>query len=226
MADSAARIDFDEAAAPATPAAAQVRLYAKSDGLLYSKDDAGTETLVSGGAGGGGGNVGNVLAAVPASVELHVNGGAFNAAADYAAAYPLHVPGPMYVRAAVFEVGTAGAGALEWGLFDYSANPAAATKIAGGSAVPGGTGWQAIAASGAPVLIDGGEYMLVWKQPASGGSTLRYNSPTVASIPSVVKERTGYTWDNTPDFTSGWSLVGTGTYKIFLVGDLGASNQW
>jgi hypothetical protein len=53
MADSAARIDFDEAAAPATPAAAQVRLYAKADGLLYSKDDAGAETLVSGGAGGG-----------------------------------------------------------------------------------------------------------------------------------------------------------------------------
>lgn len=55
MADSAARIDFDEAAAPATPAAAQVSLYAKSDGLLYSKDDAGVETLVSGGTGGAGG---------------------------------------------------------------------------------------------------------------------------------------------------------------------------
>lgn len=52
MATSAARIDFDEGAAPASPAAAKVRIYAKADGLLYSKDDAGTETLVSGGGSG------------------------------------------------------------------------------------------------------------------------------------------------------------------------------
>jgi hypothetical protein len=47
--------DFPEGVAPATPDAGVVRLYAKSDGLLYSKDDTGTETLVSGGTGGGGG---------------------------------------------------------------------------------------------------------------------------------------------------------------------------
>jgi hypothetical protein len=46
---------FDEVAAPATPAAGTVVVYAKADGLLYSKDDAGAETLVSGGVGGGGG---------------------------------------------------------------------------------------------------------------------------------------------------------------------------
>jgi hypothetical protein len=40
-----------EAAAPATPDAGEVKLYAKTDGLLYSKDDAGAETLVSGGPG-------------------------------------------------------------------------------------------------------------------------------------------------------------------------------
>lgn len=48
------KIIFPEAAAPATPAASKVALYAKADGLLYSKDDAGAETLVSGGAGGAG----------------------------------------------------------------------------------------------------------------------------------------------------------------------------
>src|SRR3990167_7236969 len=53
MATTTTRIDFDEGAAPATPAAADVRIYAKADGLMYSKDDAGTETLMSGGAGGG-----------------------------------------------------------------------------------------------------------------------------------------------------------------------------
>ncbi len=46
-------LEFGEAAAPGTPAAAVSRLYVKSDGLFYSKDDAGVETLVSGGAGGG-----------------------------------------------------------------------------------------------------------------------------------------------------------------------------
>jgi len=41
-------LTYDEGAAPATPASGKVVIYAKSDGLLYSKDDAGTETLVSG----------------------------------------------------------------------------------------------------------------------------------------------------------------------------------
>jgi hypothetical protein len=45
--------DYAEIAAPAAPAAGYVRLYAKSDGLLYSKDDAGAETVVTGSGGGG-----------------------------------------------------------------------------------------------------------------------------------------------------------------------------
>jgi hypothetical protein len=49
---------MSEVTAPATPASATVVVYAKADGLLYSKDDAGVETLVSGGAGGGGGGGG------------------------------------------------------------------------------------------------------------------------------------------------------------------------
>ena len=36
-----------EGAAAATPAAAKVAIYAKADGLVYSKDDAGTETQMS-----------------------------------------------------------------------------------------------------------------------------------------------------------------------------------
>ncbi len=53
-------LEIAETTAPATPATGKVRLYAKSDGLLYSKDDAGTETplggSVSGGLGDPGGN--------------------------------------------------------------------------------------------------------------------------------------------------------------------------
>jgi hypothetical protein len=39
-------VELAEGAAPATPATGQVRLYVKSDGLLYWKDDAGTEYAV------------------------------------------------------------------------------------------------------------------------------------------------------------------------------------
>jgi hypothetical protein len=53
MATAAVKTPYIEAAAPATPSAGQVVIYSKSDGLMYSKDDAGTETLMSGGAGGG-----------------------------------------------------------------------------------------------------------------------------------------------------------------------------
>lgn len=45
------KVVLAEGAAPATPSANQVKVYAKADGLVYSKDDAGTETLMSSGAG-------------------------------------------------------------------------------------------------------------------------------------------------------------------------------
>lgn len=43
------RFLISEGGSTSTPAAGRVTMYAKADGLLYSKDDAGTETLVSGG---------------------------------------------------------------------------------------------------------------------------------------------------------------------------------
>lgn len=49
---------FEEGTAPSTPASGHVRLYAKTDGKLYAKDDAGTETEVGGGGGGTGDVVG------------------------------------------------------------------------------------------------------------------------------------------------------------------------
>lgn len=45
-------LSVSEREAPSTPAAEQVAIYAKADGLLYSKDDAGVETLLSRGSGG------------------------------------------------------------------------------------------------------------------------------------------------------------------------------
>jgi hypothetical protein len=51
MATETTKLTFVEGAAPATPAAGRVVTYPKADGLMYSKDDAGTETLMSSGAG-------------------------------------------------------------------------------------------------------------------------------------------------------------------------------
>lgn len=52
MASEATKIPFVEGSAPSTPAASRVVIYAKSDGLMYSKDDAGAETLMSAGSSG------------------------------------------------------------------------------------------------------------------------------------------------------------------------------
>lgn len=52
MATSAAFIDLDEGAAPATPAAGKVRIYAKTDGSTYQKDDTGSESALPGSGGG------------------------------------------------------------------------------------------------------------------------------------------------------------------------------
>lgn len=53
MASTAVKVTYDEGSAPSTPAANKVVTYAKADGLMYSKDDAGVETLMSGGSGSG-----------------------------------------------------------------------------------------------------------------------------------------------------------------------------
>ena len=61
--------DFDEGAAPGTPPAGHVRLYAKTDGSIASKDDAGAETVH--GAGGGSGDVVGPASATDMAVALY-----------------------------------------------------------------------------------------------------------------------------------------------------------
>lgn len=48
-----AQIILDEGVAPSTPATGKVSIYAKTDGLIYGKDDAGTETKLSNAASSG-----------------------------------------------------------------------------------------------------------------------------------------------------------------------------
>lgn len=68
---------FSEAAAPSTPPSGQVVLYAKTDGLLYSKDDAGAESALSGGGGGGGANtsLSNLVSPTALNEDLIFNTG-------------------------------------------------------------------------------------------------------------------------------------------------------
>lgn len=52
MATETTKITYVEGAAASTPAAGRVATYSKADGLMYSKDDAGVETLMSAGVSG------------------------------------------------------------------------------------------------------------------------------------------------------------------------------
>jgi hypothetical protein len=261
-------LEFAEGAAPAAGAAAITRIYAKADGLMYSKDDAGVETLMSGGAGGGsvatdaiwdaagdivqgtGANTAARLAIGTAGQVLRVNSGA--TATEWGAAstghvvitygpdfslssgdtinttslgiaYPMWVPGPMRIRAATFRVTVTGSGTHEWGLFDYSSNAAACTKLAGGSGALGSTGWTDIAASGAPVTIAAGAYMFIFKFPAANAATIGSNASGVAN--RTVKSISAYTWDDTPDLTTSWADF-TEIPTMYLRGDLNASATW
>lgn len=62
-------VEFDEAAAPGTPASGEARLYVKTDGKIYLKDDAGTETDLTAGAGAGTGVLEHISTTNPSAVS-------------------------------------------------------------------------------------------------------------------------------------------------------------
>jgi hypothetical protein len=173
---------------------------------------------------GGSGLVGQPIAIPPLYPPVAM-GTNTNSTTSLGWATPIIVPAAMKVRGMSIEVTSAGAGSIQWGLFDYSANPAAATKIAGGSAAPGGTGWRSIAATSAPVDVAAGSYMLVWQMPSSNASTIRALT-TSSSVPIPWNQLwTAYTWDDTPDFTSASWVANATIASIYLEGDLDASNN-
>jgi hypothetical protein len=173
-------------------------------------------------AGAGSGAAGNVIVAFPPGFDP--NGTSVTAAvADRAYACPIFVPGPMKLRGLVWRVSASAAGSFQWGLFDYSASPSAATKLAGGSAAFGSTGYQKIDATSAPVTVAAGNYMLVGLFPASSPPTLHFIQ---ALTPGYTKSQDSYTWDDTPDFTTGWTSASS-TPWAFLKGDLdGSGTEW
>jgi hypothetical protein len=172
-----------------------------------------------------------VFAGQPVAIGLQFPGGlpttGTNNLADLAWAIPIIVPGTMLVRGLSIDITTSAAGSLQWGLFDYSASITAATKLAGGSAAPGGTGWRSIAAASAPVTVQAGAYMLVLKQPTSTVPTIRCITAAGAIAVPWNQVWTTYTWDDTPDFSSASWVANATIPVLYLEGDLdGSGTRW
>lgn len=195
------------------------RLFLGEDGLLHVKDSAGAVTNPY--SSGGTTITGMIPIATPPGWTL--SSGDTIATAGLGIALPMLIPGAMKIRAAVIRVTSTGAGSHEWGLFDYSSNAAAATKLAGGAAALGATGWVDIAATGAPVTIAAGNYMFVFKFPAATQATIGSNASSVVN--KTVKSISSYAWDDTPDFTASWADY-TEMPTFYIRGDLNASSVW
>ena len=117
----------------------------------------------------------------------------------------------------------AATGTYEWGLFDYSSSATACTKLAGGSGALNSTGWLAIAASGAPVTISAGNYMLIVKTASANQGTPQLATGGAAG--AGYKAQSSYVWDDTPDLTTGWTDT-SGPMLVRLKGDLISGTQW
>lgn len=150
-----------------------------------------------------------------------------NNTADTAFAVPLVIPSDIKVRGLTVDITSSAAGSIQWGLFDYFASATAATKVAGGSAAPGGTGYRSIAATGAPVDVSAGNYILIVKQPAATVSTIRCQISAGASVVPWNQVHSSYTWDDTPDLTAvGWAPNST-MIVFYLEGDMNvAGTRW
>jgi hypothetical protein len=174
----------------------------------------------------GGGLVGQPVALTPTYPPVAL-GTSTNASGGFGWATPIIVPAPMKVRGMSIEITSAGAGNIEWGLFDYSASATAATKVAGGSAAPGGTGWRSIAATAAPVDVAAGAYILIWQNPSTNPSTVRTLVTSSGVAMPWNQIWTAYTWDDTPDLTSASWVANSTMAAVYLEGDLNASsNRW
>lgn len=143
--------------------------------------------------------------------------------AGRAYAMPISIVAPMKLRNLSIRVNATGTGTVQWGLFNAASNAAACTKVAGGSAVLNATGWRTIAASGAPVSVAPGSYILILHLPASNQPSLFFDSG--AGSPGYCKIQSSYTWSDTPNLTTGWSSEQV-VFACYLRGDMDGSNQW
>lgn len=148
------RLLVSEGGSTATPAAGRVTQYAKADGLFYSKDDAGTETLMSGGSAG-----------IPATL-LDVKGDLIAAsAADTAARLAAAANGASLITASGEATG------LKWRLNNDGAAVAPAVTDDSGDGYSIGSRWLDTTADKEYVATDVSVGAAVWKETtAAGGS--------------------------------------------------------
>lgn len=167
---------------------------------------------------------GNALYATPPGMSLVATGtSALVASTAYMG--PVEVKAPMFVRNFTAWVSSAGSGTHQWGLFDFSASATAATKLAGGSGALNSTGEVSIAASGAPVSINAGSYVLIVLAPAANAATVRIITSTVATKMNQ-QSQGSYSWTDTPNIVSGWGGAGSTTRIWYLTGDVVSGTQF
>lgn len=137
-------------------------------------------------------------------------------AQDQARKLQVIVTTEMLVTGLAFTVSGTGSGTVQWGLFDCEANPAACTKLAGGSGTLGSTPVSTIAATGSPVTIAPGVYWIIYEPQGTTLASVRRDEASGATPFEQIQG--SYTWDDTPDITSGWTNS-TVVDAIWLVGN-------
>jgi len=169
---------------------------------------------------GSGGIAGNTIIAQPPGQDVTQTGAGGTAGTAYM--MPVNIPGAMLLRKLRVKVQSGAAGSVQWGLFDYHTDATSCTKLAGGSAAVA-TNWSDIAATGAPVSVGAGNYMLIIHLPAATAPSLVVGAGGTGG--NMVKSQASYAWDDTPTLVSGWSDT-TAVFVLFLEGDIDGSNQW
>lgn len=194
------------------------------DALVLAPDGAGGVEFRAESGGGGGATLDGraVLVAVqgmnPASTDVAAPN------ANDAFVWPMLVPAPMLLDKVGFYVTTGNSGTLQWGLFDCSSDATACTKVAGGSGTLASTGYQTIAATGTPVSVDAGGYILLVKADSSNNPSLRRSGQGI-TIPYMKYASSAYTWDDTPNVTTGWTTDSV-VVHVWLHGKLAAGSAW
>lgn len=209
-----------EGSEPAAPAAGKQRMYIDSTTHHWSRtDSSGVERDIEG--------RGRPVIVVPQGISIAdagtIGANATNATAQMARSAIVSVPFGMTLRSLWLHVVTNGSGAVQWGLYDFTTSRSAAVEVATGSAAPGGTGWREIAATGAPVTVQPGTYLLIIQNPASNASTIGINTAAGGSASMFFRAWGTYTWDTTPDVASASWTDSSIMYTCFLEGDLDGS---
>lgn len=212
----------DHASRPAATAVGGGSLYACSDHTkVYQSDGATWSDWFDPSSGAGTTFTGNVLKAAPPGTDFTQTGSGGTAGTAYL--MPVAIPGSMLLRSLRVKVATGAAGTVQWGLFDCSSAPTSCTKLAGGSGALASANWQEIAASGGPVAIGAGNYLLIVHLPAATAPALVVGAVGTGAAQS--KSQAAYVWDDTPTVASGWTAT-TATFVVELEGDIDGSTQW